>query len=245
MLTDIPLSARPFQPGPFRPLLFRRQSGAIIISDIRSGNLAQRLLLVPGRVKRDIGSFLASPNRSLYPWLLAIVATAAVVAALIVWAIPSSPPGVEVVLPPPTPAPELKVFVSGAVARPGVYQLQEGDRLVDALVAAGGPTVEADLMVVNQALRVRDEDHLHIPRIGEAPTPTPPDSARPTAGVLNINEAGIDALQELPNIGAARANAIVTYRQQNGGFDNPAEIMEVEGIGPGIFESLRELIEAR
>ena len=137
------------------------------------------------------------------------------------------------------------MFVSGAVARPGVYQLQEGDRLVDALAAAGGPTVEADLMVVNQALRVRDEDHLHIPRIGEAPIPAPPDSARPTAGMLNINEADIDALQDLPNIGEARANAIIAYRQQNGGFDNPAEIMEVDGIGPGIFESLRDLIDVR
>ena len=64
------------------------------------------------------------------------------------------------------------MFVSGAVARPGVYQLRDGNRLVDALVAAGGPTADADLVAVNQALRVRDEDHLHIPRIGEISTPT-------------------------------------------------------------------------
>ena len=137
------------------------------------------------------------------------------------------------------------MFVSGAVARPGVYQLQEGDRMVDALVAAGGPTVDADLLVVNQALRVRDEAHLHIPHIGETSTPAPPGDARIVAGKLNINEADIDALQELPNIGEARANAIITYRQQNGGFDSPADIMEVDGIGPGIFESLQDLIEVR
>ncbi len=188
---------------------------------------------------------MASPNRSLYPWILAVVATAAVVAGLVIWAIPTSSPGVEVALPPPTPPPELRVFVSGAVARPGVYQLQEGDRLVDALVVAGGPTVDADLMAVNQALRVHDEDHLHIPRFGEVPTPVPASNGRSAAGRLNINDADIDALKELPNIGDTRAQAIIAYRDQSGKFGEPAEIMEVDGIGPGIFESLRDLIAVR
>ena len=196
-------------------------------------------------LQRRIRSPLASPNRSLYPWILAIVAMAAVVAGLVVWALPASPPGVEVVLPPPTPTPDLKVFVSGAVVRPGVYQLQEGDRLGDALVVAGGPTADADLRSVNQALRVRDEDHLHIPRIGETPVVKSPREETSALGRLNINEADVGALKELPNIGEARANAIVAYREQNGGFGEPAEIMEVDGIGPGIFESIRDLITVR
>ena len=173
-----------------------------------------------------------------------MLATAAVVAGLVIWAMPNSPPGVEVMLPPPTPIPELKVFVSGAVTQPGVYQLKEGDRLVDALVAAGGPTVDADLMVVNQALRVRDEDHLHIPRIGEAPPPQLSEGAG-VSGTLNINNADLDALKELPNIGETRAKAIIAYREQQGGFNDRSEIMEVDGIGPGIFESLRDLITVR
>ena len=188
---------------------------------------------------------MASPNRSLYPWVLGVLVTAAVVAALIIWAVPSSSPGVEVVLPPPTPTPELKVFISGAVARPGVYQLQEGNRLVDALMAAGGPTADADLVAVNQALRVRDEDHLHIPRIGEAPAPQA--GTVNTSGKLDIdiNSADLDTLKELPNIGETRAKAIIAYREQHGGFSDPAEIMEVDGIGTGIFESLRDLISVR
>ena len=186
---------------------------------------------------------MASPNRSLYPWVLGVLVTAAVVAALIIWAVPSSSPGMEVVLPPPTSTPELKVFISGAVARPGVYQLQEGNRLVDALMAAGGPTADADLVAVNQALRVRDEDHLHIPRIGEAPTPQA--GTVDTSGKLDINAADLDTLKELPNIGETRAKAIIAYREQHGGFSDPAEIMEVDGIGTGIFESLRDLISVR
>ncbi len=188
---------------------------------------------------------MASPNRSVYPWVLGVLVTAAVVAGLVIWAVPSSPPGVEVALPPPTPIPELKVFISGAVARPGVYQLKEGDRLVDALVASGGPTADADLMAVNQALRVRDEDHLHIPRIGEVSASVPAGAKRSATGKVNINDADLDALKELPNIGETRAKAIMAYRQQGGGFSDPSEIMEVDGIGAGIFESLRDLITVR
>ena len=163
---------------------------------------------------------MASPNRSVYPWVLGVLVTAAVVAGLVIWAVPSSPPGVEVALPPPTPIPELKVFISGAVARPGVYQLKEGDRLVDALVASGGPTADADLMAVNQALRVRDEDHLHIPRIGEVPAPVPAGATRSATVKVNINDADLDALKELPNIGETRAKAIMAYRQQAGSFSD-------------------------
>ena len=194
---------------------------------------------------------MGSPGRSLLPWALGLLAVAAVVAGLVLWALPASSPGVEVLLPTPTAPPELAVYVSGAVARPGVYQLEEGDRLADALAAAGGPTAEADLWAVNQALRVTDEAHFHVPRIGEPPRPsiTAPSGTAPSggapAGRLNINLAEAEALEELPNIGQARARAIVAYRQQHGDFAAPSEIMQVDGIGPGIFESLRDLISVR
>ena len=68
-------------------------------------------------------------------------------------------------------APELQVYVSGAVRRPGVYTLKPGDRLIDAVEAAGGETPEADLEAVNLALRVQDEAQYKIPRIGEPPDP--------------------------------------------------------------------------
>ncbi len=67
--------------------------------------------------------------------------------------------------------PELQVYVSGAVRRPGVYTLKPGDRLIDAVEAAGGETPEADLEAVNLALRVQDEAQYKIPRIGEPPDP--------------------------------------------------------------------------
>ncbi|HLF03994.1 MAG TPA: SLBB domain-containing protein, partial [Dehalococcoidia bacterium] len=62
---------------------------------------------------------------------------------------------------------ELRVYINGAVERPGVYALQPGDRLVEALAAAGGALPEADLTAVNLARRVQDEGYYYIPRVGE------------------------------------------------------------------------------
>ena len=63
----------------------------------------------------------------------------------------SNNPGVEIMLPTSTPIPELKVYVSGAVVAPGVYDMRQGQRLVDAIEAAGGSTQGARLSCMNLA----------------------------------------------------------------------------------------------
>lgn len=77
--------------------------------------------------------------------------------------------GIEIVL--PTPAvvdrEDLKVYISGAVREPGVYEASPGHRLEDVVNMAGGPSDDADLDAINLATRVKDEDHWHTPRIGE------------------------------------------------------------------------------
>jgi len=65
------------------------------------------------------------------------------------------------------PPDELRVYVTGAVQRPGVYPLSNGERWIDALDAAGGPTEDADLAAVDMARRVRDEETILVPRQGQ------------------------------------------------------------------------------
>ena len=109
---------------------------------------------------------------------------------------------------------ELKVYVSGAVRNPGVYQMDNGDRLIDALEAAGGSSEDAQLDLVNLSLRVVDQGHYHIPRPGE---PQRGDSAasppvfQGTAsdGLLDLNLASTELLETLPGIGPILAQAIV------------------------------------
>ena len=149
----------------------------------------------------------------------------------------------------------LLVYVSGAVHSPGVYSLQAGDRLMDAVAAAGGATADADLSGINLARRVQDEAHYHIPRIGETAqdvsTVPRSDAAAPSAatigatttkGLINLNTATVDLLDTLPGIGKVRAKAIVDYRERNGPFKSVQDITKVSGIGPTHYENIRRLV---
>ena len=144
---------------------------------------------------------------------------------------------------------DIQVYISGAVQDPGVYPLRPGDRLVDALDAAGGAIEGADLNRVNLALRVQDEGYYYIPQEGETPpqvatdTSAPAPGARPVdGGLVNLNTASADVLSTLPGIGPGRAQAIVSYRQQNGPFASIEEITAVTGIGSGTYEKIRDLV---
>ena len=181
---------------------------------------------------------------------LAILAAAAGVVAILLR--DPSPGAVEVILPTSTPPSDVRVYVTGAVRQPGVHRVDEGARLEDAVEAAGGADPDADLVAVNLAVRVADEDHWHIPRMGEAALPpaiqtTAATTARSAGGGsrLNINAASAEELETLPQIGEVRAQAIVAHRDANGPFDTVENLVEVHGIGPGTLNAIRDLVEAR
>ena len=150
-------------------------------------------------------------------------------------------------------AAEVHVYVSGAVRNPGVYPLRPNDRLQQALKAAGGATEDAQLEAVNLALRVQDEGHYHIPKVGETPTAavaqsatgsqsTGPSTTGSCEGLIDLNSASVAELESLPGIGPVRASAIESYREQHGPFLSIDEVMNVSGIGPATYDSIKELI---
>lgn len=150
----------------------------------------------------------------------------------------------------------LKVYVGGAVVSPDVYTLQEGDRLEDAVDAAGGATSGADLSAVNLARQVADERYYYIPELGELPPPaaSPPIRAdgsefsdglpagEPAAGLIDLNTALLSTLATLPGVGDTRAQSIIDYREQNGPFKSVSDIVLVHGIGKATYENIRELV---
>ena len=178
---------------------------------------------------------------------LAIAASAAGVVAILLR--DPSPGAVEIVLPTPTPPSDVRVYVTGAVNEPGVHRVEEGARLADAVEAAGGAAPDADLVAVNLAMRVADEDHWHIPRIGEAvpPSTTVPGSADSPGGSdkVDVNSASAEELETLPQIGEVRARDIVAHRDANGPFKTIEDLIEVSGIGPRTLDTIRDLIEVR
>lgn len=178
-----------------------------------------------------------------WKWTLAAAGAFTVVLALFLIAIrsASSPPAVELrVAEAPAADGLVKVYITGAVARPGVYQLQAGDRYGDALSLAGGPSDDAEPLAVNLARRVRDEDHIHVPRRGEAPLTLSSGEV-----VLDINTASLAQLEALPGIGPVRAQKIIESRSRDGSFRRPDELVQRKLIPESMFESIRERIQVR
>lgn len=171
---------------------------------------------------------------------------------------------------PASPVPKIKIDVAGAVASPGVYELSEDGRVEEALDAAGGLAEEADREWVsknlNLAAKLRDGDKLYIPEAGEAksvPSATnepAPVALPPSAGIVsgvetpsggessncsrvNINTASAATLADcLSGIGTSRAQGIIKYREDHGGFKSIGEVQEVSGVGPKTFEGIKDQI---
>ena len=143
------------------------------------------------------------------------------------------------------PIPDIKVQVSGEVMFPGVYPMNPDDRVIDAITAAGGTTLNADLSSINLSKRVQDEARYYVPAIGEA-MPSLPAAASSAAeegdGLIDLNTAAAHDLETLPGIGRALASAIVAYRDENGPFPTIDNVDDVPGIGPKTLDAIRQLV---
>ncbi len=128
------------------------------------------------------------------------------------------------------------VYVSGAVRRPGIVRMREGDRVADAVEAAGGAARSADLSAVNLAARIADGQQIVVPRRAG-------DSAGGATGAVSLATASLDQLDALDGVGPGLAQKIVEYRAQHGGFKSVDELGEVPGIGEKRLESLRAQLQ--
>ena len=152
---------------------------------------------------------------------------------------------------------EITVYVSGEVHKSGVVTLKEGDRLAVAVEKLGGTTKKADLNNINLAIRVKDEEHYIIPKIGDAKQEDLKDvnntkdienaeikneNTAKDSSKININTATLEELDKLPGVGEATANKIISHREENGQFKNIEDIKNVNGIGDKKFENMKELI---
>jgi competence protein ComEA len=177
-------------------------------------------------------------------------------ASAIILLVAAPPRGEPLILPaPPTPSLVI-VQVSGAVLNPGLVSLPRQSRVQNAIDAAGGFSADADRDSLNLAARVNDGDKITVFSISmrstqaaAAATGTSQDSkgkiilTTPTPDFpVNINTASIQELQNLPNIGLTKAEAIVNYRQQHGSFKKVEDIQNVAGIGASTFEKIKEFI---
>ncbi len=139
------------------------------------------------------------------------------------------------------------VHVAGAVANPGVVELAEGARVLDAVARAGGAADDAELTAVNLARVVVDGEQIVVPRVGEVPATAPGPSAggaasSGAAGLVNLNVADATTLETLPGVGPAIAARIIAWRDENGPFRSVDELLAVSGIGEKTLDGFRELV---
>lgn len=129
---------------------------------------------------------------------------------------------------------KITVQVEGAVANPGMIEINSGASVADAVLAAGGLLPNADRGKVNYDRRLADGDRIFVPFAGEPSQPLPQ--------LININTASESELTALPGIGKELAARIVAYRNAHGPFQRIEDLMLVEGIGQGKFEDIRRFI---
>jgi competence protein ComEA len=134
----------------------------------------------------------------------------------------------------------IRVEVTGAVTNPGVYDLAQGDRVTDALAAAGGATEDADTTALNLARRLRDEEQIVVPRTEATAVPSTP--ALVPGELIDINTAGVEALDLLPGIGEAYSRRIVDSRRLEGPYASVDELLQRNVLPQAVFEAIRDLI---
>jgi competence protein ComEA len=157
-------------------------------------------------------------------------------------------------LPPPSglgagasEAPRARVVVDvvGAVRQPGLYRLEQGSRIADAVARAGGAIPKADLAQVNLAAPLADGEQVVVPKRG-APG-TMPGAAGSSTGAgttapVQLSTATLEQLDSLPGVGPATAQKILDYRAKHGAFSSVDELDAVPGIGPKRLDQLRDLV---
>lgn len=176
------------------------------------------------------------------------VALGAIVVALIVSALRArSDASVVLTVHEAPDASLIRVYVGGEVAKPGIYSLDRGSRIADAIDSAGGASRDGAPEQLQLASVLSDGDQVIVPLA--RPTPRPAagntaESSEPAAssGLLDINSATAAQLEELPEIGPKLAERVVEFRTTNGPFTSVDQLVAIRGISERIVEILRPLV---
>lgn len=130
------------------------------------------------------------------------------------------------------------VYVCGAVACEGVYELPVGSRAYEAIEMAGGFRKDAATTELNQAQVLEDETRLYVPTFAELEG-----EQKKSDGKVNLNTASKEELMSLPGVGESRAESIVKYREDVGTFRKVEDIMQVSGIKEGLYSKIKAFIK--
>lgn len=139
---------------------------------------------------------------------------------------------------------QVVVDVKGAVVTPGVYRLDVGSIVEDAIVLAGGLLESADTSNLNLSKQLTNEmvitvfTHEEVMAMNVEKEPVMESDGATQTGLISINTATLEELMTLPGIGESKAQLIIDYRETCGNFTKTEELMNISGIGESIYEKL-------
>lgn len=157
---------------------------------------------------------------------------------------------------------KIVVEIKGEVKNPNVYVLESGSRIYELIEKAGGPTEEADLSNINRALYLSDGQCIVVRNINDAKEETGSleenlngnsiETVKNSLGesseessTININTASKETLMTLNGIGESKAQAIIDYREEIGGFKSIDDITNISGIGEKTLEKIKDKISIK
>lgn len=151
---------------------------------------------------------------------------------------------------------KILIHITGSVKAEGVVILNSGDRIIDAIEAAGGEKEDADLSKLNLAYILQDGEKLYVPSINDTEEKVyvtaengenvitegagNTDKVDGKKETVNINTATKEELMTLPGVGESTAIKIIDYRKSNGKFQKIEDIKNVPGIGDSKFQNMKE-----
>jgi len=136
--------------------------------------------------------------------------------------------------------PKLFVHIIGSVKSPGIYQLDTGSRVYDAVLAAGGLTAKANQQSINLARGLTDGEQIVVLSQSQSVATQQGFQAQPK--LLSLNQATATQLEELPGVGPALAGRMIDWRLANGGFKSKDDLLNVSGIGDKLFSGIKDLV---
>lgn len=138
---------------------------------------------------------------------------------------------------------DIVVDVAGAVARPGLHRLGAGDRVGDAIEAAGGFAPRADLAAASQTLNLaqalEDGTKVLVPELGIDRVV----AADTGDGRIDLNRAAQSELESLPGVGPVTAAKIMAARTERP-FSTARDLRTRGLVGESVFDDLKDLVRA-
>jgi competence protein ComEA len=236
-------------------------------AEIARRRLAQLAASFDAQLPPDPDSDTVAPRRLELPHVKVVVTLAIAASVLLVWwllsdrphttgpdeplaftptnsasASPGASPGAAVT----KPTDDLVIDVVGKVRRPGIVTVPKGSRVFEAIKAAGGLKGNVNASTVNMARVLTDGEQILI---GTSPAAVPGVAAGSGAGAaaaptakINLNTATAEQLDTLPGVGPVTAQAILSWRTENGRFTSVDDLLDVKGIGDATLADLRNLV---